>query len=63
MFMLMSFRRSFVQSSGSLREQISLRIRKYSWCLWRSGPTPTHLELGCETLQRREYSGGSPTER
>ena len=21
-----------------------------SWCPWRSGTTPIHLELGCETL-------------
>jgi hypothetical protein len=46
-----------------LRVSESQETSQDSWCLWRSGPTPTHPELGCETLQRREYSGGSPTER
>lgn len=39
--------------SDDLRERLS-------WCPWRSGTTPIHLELGCETLQRRRYLGGSP---
>ena len=35
-----------MQASGFLLED-SLKI---SWCQWRGGPTPTHPELGCETL-------------